>query len=108
MFIITNTTATGEYTPSKAKTFEEAQDFMYETTFNNYAAVYRDFSEFSKDMNIELCESYADLKQRNLVQAFIEWLNRDNEHIHCAERATAVYYNDDSFNKMTIYDIDKL
>ena len=37
MYIITNTTSEGEYTPSKAATFEEAQDFMYETTIENYA-----------------------------------------------------------------------
>lgn len=28
MFIITNTTPDGEYTPSKAETFEEAKNFM--------------------------------------------------------------------------------
>ena len=107
MFIITNTTATGEYTPSKADTFEEAKDFMLETTIENYAAGNADFSDFADETETEECSSYAELKEKGLVDKFLEWAE-ENGDLTYTDKSTAVYYSDDSFNKMTIYNTDEL
>lgn len=108
MFIITNTTDIGEYTPSKTETFEEAQNFMYETTVNNYVAGVRDFSEFAKDTNTERCESYEELKQKNLLKTFLDWMSKDGTGSCYSEKSTTVVYADSTFNKMTIYNLDEI
>lgn len=107
MFIITNTTPDGEYTPSKAETFEEAQDFMLETTIENYTAGNADFSDFADETETEECSTYAELKEKGLVKRFLDWMveNNDGEY---TETSTAVYYGDDSFNKMNIYNLDEI
>ena len=107
MYIITNTTPTGEYTPSKAETFEEAQDFMVETTINNYTSSGYEFSEFAEQTDTEECSSYEELKERGLVRRFLDWMveNGDAEY---SEKSTSVYYDDDAFNKMTIYNLDEI
>lgn len=107
MYIITNTTPTGEYTPSKAETFEEAQDFMYETTINNFIASGATFLSFSEWTDTDECSSYTELKEKGLVKQFLDWMTEssDNEY---TEISTAVYYNDDSFNKMHIYNLDEI
>lgn len=107
MYIITNTTSEGEYTPSKADTFEEAKEFMLETTIENYVAGNADFSDFADETGTEECCDYEELKEKGLVKQFLDWMVKNNDGEY-TETSTAVYYGDDSFNKMHIYNLDEI
>ena len=107
MYIITNTTPIGEYTPSKAETFEEAQNFMYKTTINNYVSSGYGFPDFAEETNTEECSSYDELKAKNLVKSFLDWIVEQGDGEY-TETSTTIYYDADEFNEMNIYNLDEL
>ena len=92
MFIITNTTMGGEYTPSKANTFEEAKAWLFECTANNIPAWQEGEHEELSDMSdVEILEWASE----NLDVKFNDW-------------GSEIWYDDDSYNIMNIYDLDKI
>ena len=111
MYIITNVTDCGEYTPSKAETFDEAVDFMVGTTINNYINGVGEVSDFAEEVGISEDFSYEELKEKDLVNEFLNWaesvgglnfsINEDDAH-------SRVTYDDDTFNLMHVYNLDKI
>lgn len=97
MFIITNTTMGGEYTPSKAETFEEARAWLLECTANNIRAW-------------EGCE-YPELNDMNNEEV-LEWAEEKAEDglidFCFSNDSSEIYYGDDSYNIMNIYNLDEL
>lgn len=97
MFVITNTTPEGEYSPSTAKTIEEAREWMYECTSENILAYTvghimneEEYSELKKKSNKEICE----------------WAKEKSDlDFEMSEMSTKLYYGDDSYNIMEIHDI---
>ena len=91
MFIITNTTHGKEYTPSKATTFEEAKAWLFECTAKNIRAYVKEdiFADMSDAEVLERAESNLD------GFSYSEW-------------GTELWYDDNSYNIMNIYDLDKI
>ena len=97
MFIITNTTCGGEYTPSKAETFEEAKAWLFECTARNICAwKASDYPELN-DMSDEEVLKWAEEQSE---EGEIDFCFSDN--------SSEIYYDDDSYNIMNIYDLDKI
>lgn len=96
MYIITNTCLNGEYTPSKANTLEEARKWLYECTANNIRAWGCEYPELNNMSNKEVLE-WADDKAE------------DGELDFCfSEDGSEIYYGDDSYNIMNIYNLDEI
>ena len=111
MYIITNVTGYGEYTPSKAKTFDEAVNFMVETTIENYLAGVGDVSEFAEMSGLPENFSYKELEEKGLTIEFLNWAEKAgglNFFINEDSASSRVIYDDDTFNLMHVYDVDKL
>ena len=97
MFIITNICQGGEYTPSKANTLEEARAWMLECTANNIRVwKQREYPELT-DMSNEDIIKWAEDKAENGSIDFT--FGKDSSEI---------YYDDESYNIMNIYDLDKI
>lgn len=111
MYIITNVTSAGEYTPSKAETFDEAVNFMVETTIENYLAGVGDVAEFAEMSGLSEGFSYKELEEKGLTIEFLRWAQKVgglNFFINEDIAYSRVTYDDDSFNLMHVYDVDKL
>ena len=97
MFIITNTTNGGEYTPSKANTLEEARAWLFECTANNIRAwkgcEYPELDNMTDEKVIDWGKEKA--KEGEIDFSF-------------SKDSSEIYYDDDSYNIMNIYDLDKL
>lgn len=107
LYIITNTTSTGQYTPSKAESFAEAQDFMFRTTVTNYLCAYpEDLNTFCDDKPVH-CEDYDDLVKYSLITQFLDWAVEQGR-LEYSCKSAIVYYSDDTFNDMHIYDVDEI
>ena len=94
MYIITNTTATGEYTPSKANTLEEAKAWLLECTAYNIRAWQGDELP-SVDMTDEEVIEWA---KDNLVESEFKF----------TEDSSYIEYDDGSYNRMQIYNLDEI
>jgi hypothetical protein len=97
MYIITNTCLNGEYTPSKAETLEEAQAWLVECTAGNIRAWkehrYPELNDMSDKEVIEWAEEKAE----------------DGEiDFSFSKDGSEIYYGDDSYNIMNIYDLDEI
>lgn len=97
MYIITNTTMGNEYTPSKANTLAEAQVFMTECTANNIRAWKGNEHQELENMSNEEVIAWATNKAKNGEIDF-SFENFGSE----------IYYNDESYNIMNIYDLDQI
>ena len=97
MFIITNTCLNGEYTPSKANTLEEARAWLMECTANNIRAWKQYEHPELEDMSDEDVIAWAEDKAEDgsIDFAFSKW-------------GSEIYYDDESYNIMNIYDLDKI
>ena len=93
MYIITNTTMGGEYTPSKAKTLEEAQKWLYECTANNIRAW--------KDACFPELKNMSD-------KDVIVWAEKNLNNFKFNNNSSEIYYDNDSYNIMNIYNLDKI
>ena len=93
MFIITNTTMGDEYTPSKANTFEEAKAWLFECTANNIRAWKADENEELNEMDNE---------------EVLEWAEENADGFSYNDWGSEIWYDDDSYNIMNIYDLDKI
>lgn len=88
MFIVTNCTPKGNYTPSIFKTIKEAYDWMLECTANNIKQ--STDHEFYGLSNNDVCRwgcKHMDVK--------------------IAIGRTEIYYGDDSYNIMEIFEIEE-
>ena len=97
MYIITNTCLNGEYTPSKANTLEEARAWLFECTANNIRVwkgnEYPELNDMSDEEVLEWAEGKAE----------------DGEiDFSYSNDSSEIYYDDDSYNIMNIYDLDKI
>lgn len=105
MFIITNRTATYEYTPSVADSLEEAKLWMIECTLSNlYAAYTAQVKEFLNIYKYEI----KDIKTISLMEKLIDFLRRIYK-IDCyiTNYSSIITYSNDDFNAMKIYEITK-
>ena len=97
MFIITNTTCGGEYTPSKANTFEEAKAWLFECTANNIRAwkgiVYPELNDMSNEEVLKWAEEQSENGEIDF------YFSGDSSEIH---------YDNNSYNIMNIYDLNKI
>ena len=86
MFIVTNCTPTGNYTPNVFKEMKDAIDWIYECTANNIkACTDKDLSNMT---NIEVChaaEYFMDCK----ISLY----------------RTELYYSDDTYNIMELFEV---
>lgn len=93
MFIITNTCFNGEYTPSKAETLKEAQEWMKECTAGNIRS---GFGNNSDDLYSKTDDEV------------IAWAKENVEGFVFTETSSKIYYNGESYNIMNIYNIDEI
>ena len=132
MFIITNTTFGGEYTPSKANTLEEAKAWLLECTANNirnyadqeieelekqkkekilnellrkYNLSVNDIEEIEDDEIYEMIDCIDDYELTN--EEIIEWA-KENLNVTFTETSSCIYYGSDTYNLMKIYNLDDL
>lgn len=92
MYIITNTTNIGEYTPSKADTYEEAKAWVIECT----------------SRNIRTWKG-NELPSENMTdKEVIEWAKENVNDFEYVEDSSYIEYEDGSFNRMTIYNTDEI
>ena len=98
MFIITNTCSNGEYTPSKANTLEEAKEWLKRCTVDNLISWQSD--KIEEYWGKEIDEITDD--------EIIEWAKEELEDFIFNENESRIYYNDNSYNIMKIYDLDKI
>ena len=87
MYIVTNCTPTGNYTPSIFVHKKDAVDWIHECTAGNIKAIVND-KDFSNMSNLEICE----------------W-GRDHLNVELSELRTAVHYVDYSYNIMEIFEV---
>ena len=101
MFIITNCTASGNYTPSKAETYEEAYAWMVECTAENIRNAYK--YEFDGDTEPDSIWKLSD-------KEVIAWAkeNADMYAFNITDNFSYVEYSDGNFNEMQIFDLDKI
>lgn len=110
VYIVTNTTVLGEYTPSAFKLHRDARRYMLETTVNNIKAGFPDVPEYTKpnDTNDELLDdalkdaSYAYWIDHVASPYIKEHYNCD---VHTKGASTFVQYQDETENRMTVYAI---
>ena len=97
MYIITNTCLNGEYTPSKANTLEEAQAWLVECTADNIRAwkesKYKELADMTDEEVIEWAEDKAE-------DGLIDFC--------FSKYGSEIYYGDDSYNIMNIYNLDEI
>lgn len=91
MYIITNSTLCGDYTPSTADTLEEARAWMQECTAENIRS----------SLEGDLCCGMTDAE-------IIAWAKDNLEYFEFDEMHSYIQYNDDSYNLMHIYNVDDL
>ena len=92
MYIITNTTAVGEYTPSKANSLEEAKAWMLECTADNIRACQED-----------------ELPREDMTdEEVIEWAEDNLDEFKFTETSSYIEYDDGSYNSMNIYNLDEI
>lgn len=87
MFIVTNCSPGGNYTPSVFTTIEGARDWMYECTAGNIDA-FVDEVDFTGMSNLEICQ----------------W-GRDHINAELSEFRTVIHYPDYSYNIMEIFEV---
>lgn len=91
MFIVTNATPNGNYTPSVFAKREDAENWMYECTADNLRTLIDNIpNELEED-----------------DKATCEWcmLNVEDVDIEITDNRTQIYYSDDSFNIMEIFEV---
>lgn len=93
MYIVTNTTMGGEYTPSKAETLEEARQWLLECTANNIRIWKEDKEESLSDMTNE---------------EVIEWAKKNLSDFSFSPDNSEIWYDDESYNIMNIYNLDEI
>ena len=91
MYIVTNTTGLGEYTPSRFKKLENAKKWLIECTAENIRS-------WKEDEHDEL------LFMRN--NKVIEWAkNNLGRNFEFSEEHSLIVYGDGSYNLMNIYEV---
>lgn len=93
MFIITNTTNGGEYTPSKAKTLAEAKKWLCECTADNIRSWKEDEEEALSDMS---------------DKEVIKWAKENLSDFSFTPYSSEIWYDDESYNIMHIYNLDDI
>lgn len=102
MYIITNRTPDGEYAPSATNSKKEAIEWLRECSINNYVAAYGPIV-FGKLTLVG--EAYNELKKVGLVDDFIRYVNNDKSGSRIDEDNSIIWYLDESYNNMTIYEM---
>lgn len=91
MYIITNTCLNAEYTPSKVETLGEAKAWLKRCTVANIRG-WKNECKFLKDMSDDGVIEWAKYSLNDFE------FDKDGMH-------SAIYYDDESYNIMNIYDI---
>lgn len=92
MFIVTNATANGNYIPSVFTNREDALNWMYECTADNLRSCSISIPEELEEDDKATCEWCA--------------INIKNMDIEVTDNETRIYYSDDSFNIMEIFEVE--
>ena len=100
MFIITNCTQEGNYTPSKADTYEEAYAWMVECTAENIRAGY------GHDIEDETGISANDMSDSDIIDWAEE--NMDGYDFSMDKFNSTIVYTDGNFNEMKIFNLDEI
>ena len=90
MFIVTNCAPGGNYTPSVFKTFEEAEEWMLECTANNI-----------KESNIPIY--FSNMNNKEVCQWAVKNIPDD---FKITKDKTELYYSDESYNIMQIFEVE--
>lgn len=100
MFIITNCTDSGNYTPSKADTYKDAFAWMVECTADNIRSAY----------HYEIEEDTGKSVDELSVDDIIDWAkdNLDGYIFDIDDEKSYIEYSDGSFNEMKIFDLTKI
>lgn len=99
-YIITNSTPTGDYTPSTTETLEEAREWLLECTINNYISFRGPLLIGNKRY-----KSYQDIKgNKELIKEAKNIINND---INCSISDDSSYleYGNSAYNRMTIFKV---
>ena len=91
MFIVTNATPTGNYTPSVFTNFEDAQYWMYQCTADNLRNCGISYPEELEEDDKAICEWFT--------------MNIESIDVEVTDKAAHIYYSDDSFNIMEIFEV---
>lgn len=106
MYIITNKTPDGEYTPSVTNNKEEAINWLRECSINNYVAAFGPFEFHGLVLKDNV---YEELVKEGLVEEFIDFINKDlGKTESCSSidnESSLILYTDETYNNMTIYEI---
>lgn len=92
MYIITNTTSTGEYTPIKAKSLKKSKKIMLEMMADNIRGYRSDVAKLEK---------MSDKK-------VVKWAKKHLEDFIFNDKESFISYDDETFNKMQIYNLKEL
>jgi hypothetical protein len=108
VYIVTNTTVLGEYTPSVFKKYKDAADFMIETTMKNIRDGFPDVPEYEGPV----FGDDAAINDALAVVSSLHWINKIakpyiKEKFNCdvsaTDRSTFIQYRDETENRMTLY-----
>ena len=114
MFILTNVTPQGNYTPSLFDTEKEAVDFSKQLFCENYISAFE--NNFVEEDIIELfcsannCKPINICESKDLIEGFINFVcNKDKEKdFEYTEKEWRIDYSDDSFNIIQIFDSNEI
>lgn len=90
MYIVTNCTPQGNYTPVVTETLEEAKAWMVECTAGNIRAAYGNGRTDLFTMTDEEVLAWAE----------------ENADCNIYDEQTEIYYGDDAFNIMEIFEVE--
>mgnify|MGYP005947924705 FL=1 len=114
MFILTNCTPQGNYTPSLFDTEKEAVNFSKQLFCENYISAFE--NNFDEEDIIELfccannCKAINICENEDLIDDFINFVcNKDKENdFEYTEKEWRINYSDNSFNIIEIFDSNKI
>lgn len=100
VYIVTNSTLTGDYTPYVTKSEEDARDWLYECSINNFIS---SRAPYLVKIGGNTFESYDEIKDAGLIEEMKEIINKSGSS-EIDDNSSYIEYGDDSFNRMHIFE----
>lgn len=102
IYIVTNTTPTGNYTPSIFTKATKAYKWMKELAVENIKAAYED------ELKEEFEDLYGsdDLEFEGSEEAILEFADENLDDVKIYTDEIDIYYGDDSFNIIQLFEVE--
>ena len=96
IYVVTNTTPIGSYTPSVFTKKENAVQWRKECAADNIYSAYED----------ELKEGFDDLEFERSTEAILEFADRELDEVEIHSNEIDIYYADDSYNILQLFEVE--